>query len=74
MSFRVTLPYKWPYNPEDQSHLSWAVKNCPSYITNERNFNEGGLTKVQGGWVLTTHIDYLFGDEKDAVAFSLRWS
>jgi hypothetical protein len=70
MSIRVTLPY----NPEDWRPLTWAVKNCPSYITNERNFKVGGLTKVKGGWVNTIHIDYLFSDEKDATAFSLRWS
>jgi len=65
---KVTIPYDpdWPA-------LQWAKENCPSYITNNTSTHPN-LQKVSGGWVNVPHIDYYFGDEQDAVAFTLRWA
>jgi len=56
----VTLPYD-----PDWRALEWAMKNCPSYITNK--------AKTPVGCSPTYYIVYHFGDEKDAVMFMLRW-
>lgn len=66
----VTIIYDETKNP-DGSYRSWdpgtwAVKHCPSYITNGRNPNE-----FPDGF---PRIDYYFSDERDALAFSLRWA
>ena len=57
----VTIPYDvaWPA-------LAWAKKYCASYITNDMHC-DGYNTYDQ------SKIDYFFGDEKDAVMFTLRW-
>lgn len=49
-------PYK-QYEP-----LTWAKKNCPSYITNDA---------VQKGGVY--YYRFYFGNEKDMTMFILRW-
>ena len=61
MSKVVTLPYDPVWTA-----LTWAKKNCSSYITNDvhKNTNEPGRG---------VQIDYFFGEEKDAVLFSLKW-
>ena len=46
--------------------LGWAKKNCPSYITNAGHQDEHGKYDVD-------KIDYFFADDRDAVAFMLRW-
>ena len=58
----VTIPYSPFWEP-----LSWAKKNCPSYITNDMHcdgYNTYDATK----------IDYFFSNEQDALMFALRWS
>jgi hypothetical protein len=61
MSKVVTLPYDPVWTA-----LTWAKKNCSSYITNDvhKNTNESGRG---------VQIDYFFGEGKDAVLFSLKW-
>lgn len=62
MGLTVTLPYD-----SNWKALAWAKEHCPSYITNDvhmRGYNDFDTTK----------IDYFFGDERDVVAFVLRWS
>ena len=59
----VTLPY----DPLWQA-VDWALKNCPSYITNLHSKKAGGLVPD------LDHIDYFFSDERDAVMFKLKWS
>lgn len=49
-----------PYDPTWKA-LYWAKKNCPSYITNYASY---------GG---NTTIHYCFGNERDVIAFTLRW-
>lgn len=61
MSTIVTLPYDPVWTP-----LDWAKKNCPSYITND--VHQDGYYTYDN-----TKIDYFFGNERDAVFFSLRW-
>ena len=59
---RVTLPYDKSWEA-----LEWAKKNCPSYVTNSSaNFATIGPDE----WPV---ISYYFNEEKDAVAFMLRW-
>lgn len=43
--------------------LSWAKKNCPSYITNDA---------VQKNGIY--YYRFYFGQEKDIMIFMLRWS
>lgn len=63
MSFKVTLPYDPIWRP-----LDWAKEHCPSYITNVQNkTNVSFLNRVY-------EIDYIFGEERDAVVFALRWA
>jgi hypothetical protein len=58
----VTLPYDPLWKP-----LEWAMKYCPSYITNDVHCD--GYNTYDN-----TKIDYFFGNEKDAMWFVLRWS
>jgi len=51
----VTLPYDPLWRAVD-----WAIKNCPSYITN---------TAQPGG-----KICYYFINEAEATMFKLKWS
>ena len=64
----VTLPYV-----PDWKALAWAKEYCSSYITNKAS-NTTRLKPVSGGWVNDSSIVYYFGDEKDAMWFTLRWS
>lgn len=66
MSITVTLPY----DPVWQA-LEWAKEHCPSYITNKADTMR--IKPVPGGWIRDDHIVYYFGDEQDAVMFSLKW-
>jgi hypothetical protein len=50
-------PYK-SYEP-----LTWAKRNCPSYITNDA---------VQKGGVY--YYRFYFANERDKILFTLRWS
>jgi hypothetical protein len=68
MSTSVTLPYDPIWAP-----LIWAKEHCPSYITNKAS-NTTRLKQVSGGWINASCVVYYFGDEKDAITFSLRWS
>jgi hypothetical protein len=63
MSYTITLPYDPVETVED-----WAIKNCPSYITNVLDYvgPKGELAELS--------IKYYFGEEKDAVLFALRWA
>lgn len=45
--------------------LDWAKANCPSYIT-----NDGYIDREDG----KIRYYFIFGDERDIIAFSLRWS
>jgi hypothetical protein len=56
----VTLPYDPLWKP-----LEWAMKHCPSYITNDMH---------RDGDNSCDKIDYFFGNEKDALIFLLKWS
>jgi hypothetical protein len=67
MVMTVTLPYDPVWTA-----LEWAKEHCPSYITNEVE-NTTRLKQVSGGWVNDSSIVYYFGDEQDALMFSLRW-
>ncbi len=64
MSYTVTLPCD-PVEPRN----NWAKENCPSYITNVLDYVYQG-----GGWTPELSIKYYFGEEKDAVMFTLRWT
>lgn len=55
---KVSLPYDVKWEA-----LYWAKKNCPSYITNYASYGND-----------RTVIHYCFGNERDVVAFTLRWS
>jgi hypothetical protein len=68
MGMTVTLPYD-----PDWKALAWAKEYCSSYITNKAS-NTTRLKQVSSsGWVNDSSIVYYFGDEKDALMFSLRW-
>ena len=41
--------------------LDWAKENCPSYITNYASYGSN----------ITIH--YCFGNERDVVAFTMKW-
>jgi hypothetical protein len=58
MSTIVDLPYEIRWEA-----LDWALKNCPSYITNTAVRHDRD----------TFFIRYYFGNEHDALAFRLRW-
>jgi hypothetical protein len=61
MSTVVTLPHDPVWRA-----LDWALRNCPSYITNDSH-------KTADGRYVMDHIDYFFSDEKDAIMFMLRF-
>lgn len=63
MSYTVTLSCD-PVEPRN----NWAREHCPSYITNV--FMAGH----EDGIPVAPSIKYYFGEEKDAVMFTLRWS
>ena len=55
----ITIPYDHEWKA-----LRWAVKYCPSYITNV-------LPSVDN---IDHGIDYYFSEEKDAMFFALKWA
>lgn len=55
---------KLPYDADWQA-LTWAKKHCPSYITNNSHVEPTTFQFV---------VVYFFSDEKDATAFTLKWS
>jgi hypothetical protein len=61
----VTVHVTLPYSPF-RERLDWAKENCSSYIKTDLH---------QDGYNTYDHrkIDYFFGDEKDALMFTLRW-
>jgi hypothetical protein len=58
----VTLPYDPMWRA-----VEWALKNCPSYITNDAHMI--GYNSYDN-----TYIDYFFGDKNEALMFKLKWS
>lgn len=62
MSYTVTLSCD-PVEPRN----NWAREHCPSYITNVLDLGPDGMP-------FAPSIKYYFGEEKDAVMFTLRWS
>lgn len=63
MSYTVTLPYDPVWRP-----LDWAREHCPSYITNTVNKTNVSFFNRK------FQIDYIFGEERDAVLFALKWA
>ena len=63
LTYTVTLPYDPVWRA-----LEWAKMTCPSYITNK-------MTKGPGTTFANRQmqIDYVFGDQRDAVLFALKW-
>jgi hypothetical protein len=62
MATIVTLPY-------DQSDIQafvWAKEHCPSYITIDHH--QCGYNSYD-----VNRIDYFFGDDRDALIFTLKW-
>lgn len=64
---KVTIIYDSSKNPDGSYRAhepgTWAKRYCPSYITNAVTFSHDIM-----------RIDYYFSDEKDALAFSLKWA
>lgn len=50
-------------NAEDA--IEWAEENCPSFIICDGYFDQQDNV---------SRYYFIFGDERDIVAFSLRWS
>jgi len=65
MSHSVILPYDPTW-----CALEWAKKHCSSYITNN------AVGKKHNSFFSRNYydIEYVFGDEKDALMFRLRWA
>ena len=63
---KVTLPYD-----DNWAALTWAKKNCPSYITNATT---RVVIDVVSMYPYENVVNYYFGDEKDANWFALRWA
>ena len=61
MATIVTLPYDLLWRP-----LDWAKEHCPSYITNDVHMCGYNSYDVN-------RIDYFFGDDRDALIFTLKW-
>lgn len=64
MSYTVVLPY----DPSWQA-LEWAKQHCSSYIINQSQSRPGSTFSNR-----QYDIVYYFGNENDAIMFSLRWS
>jgi hypothetical protein len=69
--FEVGMTVTLPYDPA-WTALAWAKEHCPSYITNEAG--PAKIKSVPGGWVNDSSIVYYFGNEQDALIFTLKWS
>jgi len=63
LTYRVILPY----DPTWQA-LDWAKAQCSSYIT-----NQAIPGKHKSFHSRVYDIEYIFGNEGDAIAFSLKW-
>lgn len=65
MNNYVDIPKCDSYSLDSIPHqaLSWAKKNCPSYITND-------ALRKDDKW----YYRFYFGQEKDIIMFLLRWS
>ena len=64
LTYTVTLPYDPVW-----CALEWAKMTCPSYITNRK------LAKDSGSFQSNQfEIQYVFGDQRDAVLFALKWT
>lgn len=61
----VSLPYD-----RNWEALKWAKENCPGYITNRMNILRSKMFLTGNDEFV---IDYFFSNEKDKVAFLLRW-
>lgn len=59
-----------PYDPTWAAR-EWAKTHCPSYITNQ-SIPRGALQFLPN-FESIIQIEYVFGDERDALAFTLRW-
>jgi hypothetical protein len=61
----VDIPVPATYSREEE-YLTWAKKNCPTYITNDAVQRHGEY-----------YYRFYFGDseqgQRDRVAFALRW-
>ena len=57
----VTLPYDPAWRA-----LEWAKEHCPSYITND--LHQDGYNTYD-----RSKIDYLFGNDREAMMFLLKW-
>ena len=67
MATIVTLPYDRLWRPlESKGPLDWAKEHCPSYITNDVHMCGYNSYDVN-------RIDYFFGDDRDALIFTLKW-
>jgi hypothetical protein len=60
---KVTLKYDPIWRP-----LDWAKAHCKSYITNDTTGRGHNDT-----WE-NLRVNYYFGNEQDAMLFTLRWS
>lgn len=70
MSYSYTVSL--PYNAITLFEITdWAKENCSSYITNKACKIE--QTSVDGVVYCAYNIEYYFCNERDAVAFILRW-
>jgi len=70
MSTIITLPW----NPEIiWQAAKWASKHCPSYETYEI-IHQVFKTNTSTVYRCTDSVEYFFGEEQDAVLFSLRWA
>jgi hypothetical protein len=64
MTIKVTLPHDPLWYA-----LEWAVKNCPSYITNDAET----VTIDKYGLEVYMKVNYYFSDQRDANWFALKW-
>ena len=64
MSYHVDIavPETWTFTYLDVMPQKWAKANCPSYITNNAVQRSG-----------TYYYRFFFSQQKDAVAFALKW-
>lgn len=63
MNYKVELVFGVNYYEEAQRIITWAQKNCPSYITNK------GISYISGALV-----SFYFVNEQDAMWFKLKYA
>lgn len=61
MKMQVALSYD---DVDNYEAMRWAKKYCPSYTSNHASYDRDNRIVV----------NYCFCNEKDAIAFTLRWS